>query len=75
MKFLSFTYPWLEGILKKEIEQRNVKVDEIGPWFVIFSGDERILVKMNLWLRTANKVYVLLYSKFPPLGGKKMNRK
>lgn len=60
MKFLSFTYPWLEGILKEEIKQRNVKVNEIGPWFVIFSGDEKILVKMNLWLRTANKVYILL---------------
>ncbi len=60
MKFLSYTYPWLESILKKEIENRKIKVEKVEDGQVIFSGDETTMVKSNLWLRTANKVYILL---------------
>ena len=60
MKFISYTYPWLENILKKELEQRKIDIFEIWPWFVKFLWDESILVKTNLWLRTANKVYLIL---------------
>jgi len=60
MKFLSYTYPWLESILKKEIESRKIKIEKIEDGQVIFSGNETTIVKSNLWLRTANKVYILL---------------
>jgi len=61
MKFVSYTYPWLENILKKEIEARKIKVLDSGPWFVKFEWNVSTMVKMNLWLRTANKVYLLLW--------------
>lgn len=63
MKFLSYTYPGLEWILKNELEKRKIKVNEIGPGFVKFVWDETALIKANLWLRTANKVYILLSEK------------
>lgn len=60
MDFLSYTYPGLESVLKKEILNRKFKFLEIWPWFVKYSGDISTLVKANLWLRTANKVYIVL---------------
>ena len=60
LNFVSYTYPGLEWILKKELEKRKIKVDEIESGVVKFSGDLSTLVKANLWLRTANKVYLLL---------------
>lgn len=60
MQFLAFTYPWLENILKKEIEKRKIQIIDFWPGFVKFSWNEEIIVKTNLWLRTANKIYVVL---------------
>ena len=60
MKFISYTYPWLENVLKSEVEKRKINILEIWPWFVVFSGDISTMVKANLWFRTANKVYILL---------------
>jgi putative N6-adenine-specific DNA methylase len=62
MQFISYTYPGLESILRKELEKRKILVNEIWPGFVIFSWDVSTLIKANLWLRTANKVYILLKS-------------
>ena len=60
MQFISYTYPGLESVLKKELEKRKIQINQIWSWFVEFSWDETTLIKTNLWLRTANKVYILL---------------
>ena len=60
MQFVSFTYPGLESVLKKEILQRKFKLVKTEDSLVVFEGDASTLVKANLWLRTANKVYILL---------------
>ena len=61
MKFVAFTYPGLESILKSELEQRKIEVNKVEDGLITFSGDTSTLVKTNLWLRTASKVYVLLW--------------
>ena len=60
MQFVSFTYPGLESILKKEILQRKFDLVKVEDSLVVFEGNESTLIKANLWLRTANKVYLLL---------------
>ena len=60
MQFVSFTYPGLESVLKKEILQRKFQLVKVEDSLVVFEGDESTLIKANLWLRTANKVYILL---------------
>ncbi len=60
LKFLSYTYPGLEWILKQEILNKKWQLAEIWPGFVSYFWNESVLVKANLWLRTANKVYIVL---------------
>lgn len=61
MRFTAFTYPWLESILKKELTNRKIKIEKVEDGLVTFSWDESTMVKSNLWLRTASKVYILLW--------------
>ncbi len=61
MKFTAFTYPWLESVLKKEIESRKINIDKLEDGLITFSWDQSTMVKTNLWLRTASKVYLLLW--------------
>lgn len=62
MKFLAFTYPWLESVLKRELKNRKINLNESGDWFACFEWDVSTMVKTNLWLRTASKVYIILWS-------------
>jgi len=61
MKFVAFTYPGLESILKHELEQRKIEIEKVEDGLIKFIGDTSTLVKTNLWLRTASKVYLLLW--------------
>lgn len=61
MKFTVFTYPWLELLLRKELENRKIHIDKVEDWLITFSWDQSTMIKTNLWLRTASKVYLLLW--------------
>lgn len=61
MKFTAFTYPWLESILKKELIKRKIDIDKVEDGLITFFWDESTMVKANLWLRTASKVYLNLW--------------
>lgn len=48
----------LEAVVRREIEALGYKVLATEDGRVTFLGDERALVRSNLWLRTADRVYV-----------------
>lgn len=48
----------LEAVVRREIEALGYKVLATEDGRVTFLGDERALVRANLWLRTADRVYV-----------------
>ena len=48
----------LEAVVRREIEALGYKVLATEDGKVTFLGDERALVRSNLWLRTADRVYV-----------------
>lgn len=48
----------LEAVVRREIEALGYKVLKTEDGRVTFMGDERAIVKSNLWLRTADRVYV-----------------
>lgn len=48
----------LEAVVKREIEALGYKIIQSEDGKITFLGDERALVKANLWLRTADRVLV-----------------
>ena len=48
----------LEAVVRREIEALGYKVLRTEDGRVTFLGDERALVRSNLWLRTADRVYI-----------------
>lgn len=48
----------LEAVVRREIENLGYKVLKTEDGRVTFLGDERALVRSNLWLRSADRVYV-----------------
>ncbi|MBF1151535.1 MAG: class I SAM-dependent RNA methyltransferase [[Eubacterium] sulci] len=46
----------LEAVVRREIESLDYKVLKTEDGKVTFEGDERAIVKSNLWLRTADRV-------------------
>ena len=52
----------LEGVLADEL--RNIEAEDVRPenGRVLFSGDSRILARANLWLRTAERVEIVVGS-------------
>lgn len=48
----------LEAVVRREIEGLGYKVLKTEDGRVTYLGDERALVRSNLWLRTADRVYV-----------------
>lgn len=48
----------LEAVLKREIENLGYKVIRSEDGKITYVGDERAIVKSNLWLRTADRVYI-----------------
>ena len=46
----------LEAVVRREIENLGYKVTRTEDGKVTFSGDERAIVKANLWLRSADRV-------------------
>lgn len=48
----------LEAIVKREIEALGYEITDSRNGRLTFKGDERAIVKSNLWLRCADRVYV-----------------
>lgn len=48
----------LEAVVRREIEALGYKVLMTEDGRVTYMGDERAIVRSNLWLRTADRVYV-----------------
>ena len=50
----------LEACAKREIESLGYKITESKDGRLTYIGDERAIVRSNLWLRTADRVYLKL---------------
>ena len=50
----------LEAVVRREIEALGYKIIKTEDGKVTFMGDERAIVRANLWLRTADRVQVRL---------------
>lgn len=48
----------LEAVAKREIESLGFKITESKDGRLTYIGDERAIVRSNLWLRTADRVYI-----------------
>lgn len=48
----------LEAVVRREIEALGYKVLKTEDGRITYLGDERAIVRSNLWLRTADRVYV-----------------
>ena len=48
----------LEAVVRREVEALGYKVIKTEDGRVTYMGDERAIVRSNLWLRTADRVYV-----------------
>ncbi|MDL2288946.1 class I SAM-dependent RNA methyltransferase [Oscillospiraceae bacterium OttesenSCG-928-F05] len=50
----------LEGLLAKELKKLGMRDVRAEDGRVFFAGSERDIVRANLWLRTAERVYIVL---------------
>ena len=48
----------LEAVVKREIEALGYKILRSEDAKITFLGDERAVVRSNLWLRTADRVQI-----------------
>ncbi|MDR0885956.1 MAG: class I SAM-dependent RNA methyltransferase [Clostridiales Family XIII bacterium] len=53
----------LEAVLRREIEAFGLEILRSQDGRIYFSGDARAIIKANLWLRSADRVYILLGEK------------
>jgi len=60
MKLIATATFGLEAVVKREIEALGFEILWAEDGRICFAGDERALVQANLWLRTADRVYMLL---------------
>jgi len=60
MKYNITCIPWVESILKKEIERFGYKITETRDRIVTFEWDLMALARLNIWSRVGNKVYLEL---------------
>ena len=50
----------LEAVVKREIEALGYKIIKAEDGKITFWGDERAVVKANLWLRCADRVQICM---------------
>ena len=48
----------LEAVVRREIEALGYKVIKTEDGRVTYTGDERAVIRSNLWLRSADRVYI-----------------
>ncbi len=62
LKLIAATAFGLEAVVRREIEKLGYEILATENGRVIFAGNERAVVRANLWLRTADRVQILLDS-------------
>ena len=60
-KYLLSTIAWVESIAKKEVEKQGGEIKEVKDRMIVFSWNEKTMVRVNLWSRVANKLYMVLW--------------
>ena len=50
----------LEAVVRRELEGLGLKVLKTEDGRITYTGDERAVVRSNLWLRSADRVYIKL---------------
>ena len=58
LEIIAATTFGLEAIVRREIEVLGYKIIKTEDGKVTFMGDERAMVRANLWLRTADRVQI-----------------
>ena len=48
----------LEAVVKREIEHLGYKIIKAEDGKITFMGDERAVIRANLWLRSADRVQI-----------------
>lgn len=61
MKFVLSTIAWVESIAKKEIEKVWWKIEHTTDRLITFSWEADLMIRVNLWSRVWNKLYLLLW--------------
>ncbi len=60
MQFLATCISWVESITRKELERLGINITHGQDRLVEFEWDMKTLAEANIWLRTANRVYIQL---------------
>ena len=63
MEFLLTTSAGLEAIAKNEIIKQGWTITTVKDRLVFFEWDIELMIRMNLWSRVWNKVYIVLAKK------------
>ena len=58
LELIATTTFGLEAVVKREIQNLDYKIKSVEDGKITFWGDERAIVKSNLWLRSADRVLV-----------------
>lgn len=62
-RYVLSTIAWVEKLAKTEIERQGWVIEKVIDRLITFSGDLDLMVKINLWSRVWNKVYLELGEK------------
>ena len=46
----------LEAVVKREIKELGYEIEKVEDGRITYDGDERAIVRSNLWLRSADRV-------------------
>lgn len=60
MHFLATCSPGVESLVRSELERQWITITYWQDRLVAFDGDMHTLAQANIWLRTANRVYIEL---------------
>ncbi len=60
MHFVATCTPWVERLVRNELERQQISVTYGQDCLVGFSWDMMTMTRANIWLRTANRIYIEL---------------
>jgi len=60
MHFLATCTPWVERLVRSELERQNIQITYGQDRLIGFSGDMMTMTTANIWSRTANRIYIEL---------------
>ena len=60
MQYLATCKMGLESTVSRQLRDMGIQVDEVTDAKILFSGDETVLAKSCLWLRTAERVLLVV---------------